>query len=117
MIKVAGTDKPVSFITNEQNATQKKYFAKEIGCFQYGRCTGRNWRQVENADPFCTDEKTTANECPAKVITRNFRTNTDPATTCAGKTFADLGKVYPSVPPKVEYTVTDYGKTLKPLIE
>src|SRR5688572_8840448 len=92
MIKVAGTDKPVSFITNEQNATQKKYFAKEIGCFQYGRCTGPNWSQVENADPFCTDEKTTANECPAKVITRNFRTNTDPATTGAGKTFADLRK-------------------------
>jgi len=26
-------------------------------------------------------------------------------------------KVFPSVPPKVEYTITDYGKTLGPLIK
>lgn len=26
-------------------------------------------------------------------------------------------KVYPQVPPKVEYSVTDYGKTLKPVLK
>lgn len=26
-------------------------------------------------------------------------------------------KIYPSAPPKVEYTVTEYGKTLKPMIQ
>jgi DNA-binding HxlR family transcriptional regulator len=26
-------------------------------------------------------------------------------------------KVYPEVPPKVEYSITEYGKTLEPILE
>ena len=33
------------------------------------------------------------------------------------KHFLITRRVFPSVPPKVEYTITDYGKTLGPLIK